>query len=116
MKEAWSDTEKRQKYIEAFKKARKKYNYDGFREEFLSLVRETMFEMLGDRCVECNKDMRVNRPMPHHIDPELYRFGILGRRTVAYSWKEIVEEIEKCELRCIRCHRKIHTQLRRRSE
>jgi hypothetical protein len=71
-----------------------------------------MFEMLGDRCVECDKDMRVNVPHPHHIDPETTMFGVLSTDSTKYTLEEILEEIEKCELRCAVCHRRIHHKMK----
>jgi len=118
LSKAWKDPEIRKRRLEALNtpkamrnksEAVKRYDYDGFRGEFHDLVRETVFEMLGDRCIECGRDMRVNIPIPHHVDPETKIFGILNEFH-KYSWGEIVEEIEKCELRCIGCHSRIHRQ------
>jgi len=118
LKKAWSDLEIRQRRVDAHNtseakknhsEAKKKYGYEGFHHGFYGLVRETMFEMLGERCVECGEDMRVNVPHPHHLVLGEARFGILSE-SHKHSWKEILEEIEKCELRCEVCHGKIHKQ------
>jgi len=94
-------------------KKKTKYSYKGTRKDFMALVRKTMFDILGDHCVECGKYLRnQSRPQPHHIIPETKRFAILTE-SHKYTWEEIIEEINKCELRCHGCHMAAHKQLRK---
>lgn len=47
----------------------------------------------------------------HHIDPTTKKFGI-GSGSFRRSLKQLLEEIEKCELYCANCHRIIEHELK----
>lgn len=45
----------------------------------------------------------------HHLKDKKFEIGIATKS--AYSWENIVKEINKCVLVCANCHRKIHDGL-----
>ncbi len=70
-----------------------------------------LFEYLGSHpCVDCGTaDIRVLEF--DHIDSAIKTMDVakmIGRR----SWRTILQEIEKCEVRCASCHRKRTAQQR----
>lgn len=60
--------------------------------------------MLGGKCVGCgaSKDLHF-----HHKDPKQKSFTITNKNS--YSLEKILPELQKCELRCVICHRNIHS-------
>ena len=44
----------------------------------------------------------------HHINPDEKLFALNQQQLISKSWKKIIDELEKCELLCSNCHRKIH--------
>lgn len=59
------------------------------------------------KCICCgNTDKRVLDF--HHIDPSTKKFTIASRRVAGYAQKNILEEINKCEVLCANCHRIKH--------
>jgi hypothetical protein len=62
--------------------------------------------VLGGKCIECGE----SRPWLinfHHINPEEKEIKI--SKIKDYSWKNIENEVLKCELLCYNCHRKRHS-------
>ena len=47
----------------------------------------------------------------HHRDPSKKDFNISQGWRLNYSWDRLMLEIEKCEILCANCHRKIHWKL-----
>jgi len=61
-------------------------------------------ELLGGKCSICGL---VDNPAVydfHHRDPKEKDVGI----SQAKSWAAIEKELEKCDLVCSNCHRKLH--------
>src|SRR5271169_3015483 len=44
----------------------------------------------------------------HHRNPAEKEFNITQAWRLGYSWKRILKEIEKCDVLCANCHRKLH--------
>lgn len=61
--------------------------------------RSRAIEYLGGSCVECRS---VEKLHFHHSDPEAKSFPI--STYLLLSWERLVEELDKCELRCEDCH------------
>ena len=59
---------------------------------------------LGGRCKTCLSTVRLHR---HHRNPEDKLFTVTEQLHGA-SWSRIVAELDKCELQCEDCHKKIH--------
>jgi len=59
------------------------------------------------KCVMCGCDNPICFDF-HHRDPEQKMERISVMVSFAYSIKNILEEIDKCDVVCSNCHRKIH--------
>ena len=68
--------------------------------------------MMGNMCHHCGaKNLPICCYHTHHVDPETKVFSIMSKlnenRLFKNNWEIILQEIKKCELLCIHCH-KIH--------
>ena len=77
--------------------------YNAYMKEYM-LERYNKFktkwtELLGGKCVQCNstEDLQFD-----YIDPSTKKYTIAA----GWSYKDIEEEIKKCQLLCVLCHRK----------
>lgn len=66
--------------------------------------RKKMLEYLKDKCcVDCgNTDIRVFDFDHKDRSNKKYIIGFILNR---YKWESVLQEIEKCEIRCANCHR-----------
>jgi len=61
--------------------------------------------LLEHPCVDCGeRDLRVLDL--DHRDPMLKRLGIGQMLAGGWSWRAVLLEMEKCDVRCANCHRK----------
>ena len=58
-------------------------------------------EYLGVKCVDCGTTDRLEFD---HKDPPEKEFTISSKFT--RGWARLVEELDKCDLRCVPCHRR----------
>jgi len=64
----------------------------------------------GSKCEKCGYDKDCPGAFSfHHRDPKEKDFGISNN--LGKSKKEIYEEVDKCDLLCVRCHAELHHQL-----
>jgi hypothetical protein len=71
-----------------------------------SVVKAKAVKYLGGMCVDCEF---IGHPVAYdfdHRDPKKKEFKISGK--YIYRWSELKKELDKCELRCARCHRIKH--------
>jgi len=61
---------------------------------------------LGGSCVKCGYKDSLRALCFHHRNLDEKKFEINGAYN--YSWKRIQEELDKCDLMCINCHRELH--------
>jgi len=61
-------------------------------------------DYLGGKCVNCDKKDELHI---HHKDKKLKSFTVT-EQLHGMAWDKIVEELDKCELLCVKCHRKEH--------
>src|SRR5690242_12516145 len=69
-------------------------------------VKARCVEYLGGKCVDCDF---VGHPVAYdfdHKDPKKKSFKISG--CCMFLWRYLKKELDKCELRCCRCHRIKH--------
>jgi len=59
----------------------------------------------GKKCVDCGEDDIVTFDFDHR-DSKTKSYSISKMISDAFSWKKILEEIKKCDIRCANCHRK----------
>ena len=62
--------------------------------------RATLQSILGDACAWCSSDERLEFD---HKDPATKSFKLSGR-ALDKPWKELLAELEKCQLLCHDCH------------
>lgn len=78
---------------------RRQYHLDRYHD-----IRKRMLAYLGGKCVECGTSDNLHI---HHKDPSQKEFNVCadgwGR-----PWDDMVAELDKCELRCVYHHIKIH--------
>ena len=69
-------------------------------------IRENLINFLSkNKCIDCGeKDSRVLEF--DHVEPSSKFKYISKMRSGHYSWKSILSEINKCEIRCANCHRR----------
>lgn len=76
-------------------------------------VRKDLLEfLLTKECLDCGeKDPRVLDF--DHRDPAKKVKSVANMLSGHYSWKSVLKEIKKCEIRCANCHRrKNHKQFK----
>lgn len=61
---------------------------------------------LGGKCVDCPFDGHPVAFDFDHVNPSKKEFKISGH--YLFRWKELKKELDKCVLRCCRCHRIKH--------
>lgn len=73
--------------------------------------KKKIIEMKGGGCQKCgyNKCLRVLTF--HHRDPATKSFCLTSREIGGFSWKSIIEEVEKCDLLCYNCHMEIEYEI-----
>lgn len=68
--------------------------------------KENLIDFLKDKkCIDCGED-DIRTLEFDHIDPVSKHRAVSELVVNSYSWKSILIEIEKCEIRCANCHRK----------
>src|SRR4051812_19116352 len=69
-------------------------------------VKERCVAYLGGKCIDCEFVGPAVAYDFDHRDPEQKSFKISG--CYMFRWKELRKELDKCSLRCCRCHRIRH--------
>jgi hypothetical protein len=59
------------------------------------------------KCKNCNES-HISTLDFHHRDSKEKDFSISEMIRKGYSWERILKEIEKCDVLCSNCHRKLH--------
>lgn len=65
----------------------------------------------GLRCIKCGDDDPACLDF-HHTDPSK-KDGLISKLIVTASMDRVIEEIEKCDVLCASCHRKLHCKRRK---
>lgn len=75
-----------------------------FNDKQVEKNRRLLYDYLqSKKCVDCgNSDIRV---LEFDHKRGLDKRDNVGNMLYRYSWKTVLEEIEKCEIRCANCHR-----------
>lgn len=74
-----------------------------YQRRWLQKRRDEYIELLGGVCVGCGTDDDLEF---HHKVPEDKEFDI--QSLLSRKREFVLEELEKCELRCSECHKKTH--------
>jgi hypothetical protein len=82
--------------------------YKGKAREIKRIIREENITYLSEYlknhpCIDCGESDPVVLEFDHHSDKE---FGIAEILSCGYALKYLVKEIEKCDIRCVNCHKR----------
>lgn len=84
---------------EKYKRCRQQ-NQPRYRKQRRELLKDYL---LGKQCVDCGE----RDPMVLEFDHVRgVKQGDIGTMLSHYCWSRILEELEKCEIRCANCHRR----------
>jgi hypothetical protein len=72
-------------------------------------LKKKCVEYLGGECSRCGYKEYLSALVFHHRDPKIKKFRISSGVKL---WKNIKPELDKCELLCVNCHRKLHNEER----
>ncbi len=69
-------------------------------------VRERLLEFLsGKKCTDCGEQDPIVFEFDHREREKKFK-PISRMLSGHYAWESILEEIEKCDIRCANCHRR----------
>jgi len=66
--------------------------------------------LLGFKCSHCEQIYPACCMDFHHKNKETKSFTLSASSIWAYKWEKIEEEVKKCEILCVMCHRIKHTK------
>ena len=75
-------------------------------------MKKKAVEFMGGKCVECGYNKCLAALQFHHVIPTEKDYHFSDTLT-SKSWKEVQEELKKCQLVCSNCHAEIHDKQRR---
>jgi hypothetical protein len=75
-------------------------------------IREYLNQIKAKGCVKCGENHLACLDF-HHLDPSEKEISISVALAKKWSLKRIKVELEKCEVICSNCHRKLHWEQRR---
>ena len=81
--------------------------------EYRIKIRAQMYEYLSDKCcIDCGEKDPIVLDFDHR-DPKEKTRNVSKFLSGHNSWKSILKEIDKCDIRCSNCHRrKSHKQFK----
>ena len=75
------------------------------RKRVMNVMNDKIYEYLENHpCVDCGESDPIVLEFDHVRGKKLYNVSAMGVQVL--SWKTILKEIEKCEVRCANCHRR----------
>ena len=96
MKETRTYKDRREYFIQAVKKRRKK-------------IRLRAIKHLGGKCIKCGYNKYPEALEFHHKNPLEKEFNV-SKKGHCRSWERVLREIQKCDLLCANCHRELHVE------
>jgi hypothetical protein len=101
------DAEKNREYFHKWYKANRKTQYKRIKGRQKELKRKLREYKKTLKCEICGESHPSCIDF-HHKDPKRKEAAIHIVANKGWSWKKIMTEIEKCQIVCANCHRKIH--------
>jgi len=71
-------------------------------------VKLKLVNLKGGKCISCGYCKNLSAMDFHHRDPSEKEFDWRQLMTMLKQWDRVLEELEKCDLLCNRCHQEIH--------
>ncbi len=71
----------------------------------VKIRQQLLAHLTGKACIDCGETDPIVLDFDHK-DPALKFKSISSMLSGHYSWKTILSEIEKCDIRCANCHRR----------
>jgi len=76
----------------------------------LAFNRKTyLVNMFGGGCQKCGYNECLRALSFHHRDRNLKKFCVNYKSLQSSNWETILEEVAKCDLLCLNCHAKLHS-------
>lgn len=72
--------------------------------------KEELVRLKGGKCEHCGYDKCLRALSFHHRNPEEKKYALDMSNSIKIPWKEVLTEVEKCDLLCMNCHAEIHDQ------
>lgn len=72
--------------------------------------KQRLIQMAGGSCCKCGYNKCSRSLSFHHRNPEKKSFSLDSRNIHAKKWKDLLKELEKCDLMCLNCHMELHAQ------
>ena len=72
-------------------------------------VKEFAIKYLGGKCVKCEWEGDLSGYDFHHRDPKEKDFNSSALNMANMSWDKVKNELDKCDLLCVLCHRLEHS-------
>ena len=69
-------------------------------------MKSKMVKYLGGKCIICEYDKTHEALSFHHVHPEYKDHGL--NRLNSRRWENVIDELNKCVLLCVRCHHEYH--------
>lgn len=69
----------------------------------------TLVQMAGGKCLICSYNKCQRALQFHHREPSLKSFEINAHTAMRHKWDDVLKEMEKCDLLCVRCHVEIES-------
>jgi len=80
-----------------------KYSNSWYKKKYVERL-DKAYAYLGGFCVKCGLKTKLHI---HHKDPSQKSFTVT-ERLHGMAWEKLIEELDKCELLCVVCHKKEH--------
>ncbi len=69
-------------------------------------IKQKLYEfLLTQKCIDCGESEVLYLDFDHR-DPANKSFNLAVAMNRGFAWSKIQSEIEKCDIRCVKCHRR----------
>lgn len=74
-------------------------------------TKNKILSVMGNKCYVCGYFRSKNALELHHLIPSEKEFNISESLKIPKKWEIIENEIKKCVLLCVNCHREVHDNI-----
>lgn len=84
-------------------------NNSSYEQHIRSIKRKLeLIQYKGGKCEICGYSKNITALEFHHVDSNMKKFNLDGRKLANCNINDLLEEADKCMLLCANCHREIH--------